>query len=82
MGPVAGKRPSGIPFNLWMHAAAVVQGPAKPLPNSFKFRKVYSAAKPNGYSEYVVECPIHGQSKRLDRWKAVADFFVAHAECK
>lgn len=54
----------------------------KALPEGFRFRKVYSAAKPGGYSEYVVQCPTHGASKRLDRWKAVVDFFMAHASCK
>ena len=65
-----------------MHGAAAGQGPAKSLPEGFRFRKVYSAAKPGGYSEYVVECPTHGASKRLDRWKAVVDFFMTHAKCK
>ena len=54
----------------------------KPLPEGFRYRKVFSAAKPGGYSEYNVECPQHGASKRLDRWKAIVDFFVQHAECK
>ena len=65
-----------------MPAAAGGSGAMKALPEGFRFRKVYSAAKPGGYSEYVVQCPTHGASKRLDRWKAVVDFFMAHASCK
>jgi hypothetical protein len=65
-----------------MSSAAAHAGPAKPLPDGFSIRKVYSTAKPSGYPEYVVDCPIHGAPKRLDRRKAVADFFAAHAMCK
>ncbi len=69
--------------NSCMHVAAPAQGPGKPMPEGFRFRKVYSAAKPGGYGEYVADnCPIHGASKRLDRWKAVVDFFTAHSHCK
>lgn len=70
------------PADCCMSFAVAYAGPVKPLPDGFSIRKVYSAAKPGGYSEYVVDCPIHGASKRLDRRKAVADFFAAHAMCK
>lgn len=59
-----------------------MQGPGKPLPDGFTYRKVISAAKPQGYGEYNAVCPTHGASKRLDRWQAVVDFFAAHANCR
>ena len=46
------------------------------------FRKYYSKAKPLGSSEYIVTCPVHERLKRLDRWRAVVDFFAAHAKCR
>ncbi|KAK9819091.1 hypothetical protein WJX81_003656 [Elliptochloris bilobata] len=57
------------------HSAAV------PLPSGFEHNIRTTDAKPHGWTEYRVVCPMHGE-KRMDRVRKVRDFFHGHARCR
>ncbi len=52
-----------------------------PLPLGIEYSIRTSETKPQGYAQYMIVCPVHGE-KRADRVKKVADILNTHRNCR
>lgn len=62
-------------------ASKPLDKPILPLPPGFQHTVKVTTGKPEGYVQYVITCPAHGE-KLADRIRIISDFFNTHSHCR